>query len=461
MFDLSIFIFRRDLRLTDNTGLLKAASKSNKILPIFIFTPIQISDENSLKSSNSIQFMIESLFDLNESIQQINSRSQLFTFYGDEIEVLTKLCSRMNISAIFINEDYTPYSIKRDSRISQFCNENSIYFRKYTDILLIGTHDIAAKNGNRYYNFTFFYKNATKIKVNKPKFNKISFMESNEKLARYSIDNQNEMLLRRNFYQMNSQLAERGGRKKAMEILENIRKFKNYSQKRDCLTYQTTMLSAHNKYGTVSIREVYYYFIQSSPELVKQLYWRDFYYYVSIYFDSFYKYEHIYRNLKIKWNNNSKYYTAWIKGKTGFPIVDAAMNQLNTTGYMHNRARLIASSFFVKDLLLNWKYGEQYFSKKLVDIDRAQNLGNWNWSASFGLDNSSFLRILNPWTQSKKFDPECKYIKTWLPVLSDIPPNHLHNWNIHHKKYSNINYPSPIVDHSEQREKFKKMYKFN
>ncbi len=152
-------------------------------------------------------------------------------------------------------------------------------------------------------------------------------------------------------------------------------------------------------------------------------------------------------------------YKAWKKGQTGFPFVDAAMNQINQTGFMHNRARLVVSQFLVKDLLIDWKYGERYFSTKLVDIDRAQNVGNWNWSASYGLDNTSFLRIFNPWTQSKEYDPECVYIKRWLPQLKDVPNDHIHKWNVYYDKYPDINYYKPIVDHSKQRLKFIKLYK--
>ena len=144
---------------------------------------------------------------------------------------------------------------------------------------------------------------------------------------------------------------------------------------------------------------------------------------------------------------------------TGFPIVDAAMCELNTTGYMHNRGRLIVASFLVKDLLVDWKYGERYFSTKLVDIDRSQNVGNWNWSASFGLDATSFLRILNPWTQSKKYDPKAIYIKKWIPALKDIEPNHLHQWSKYNHLYPSISYPSPIVSHDVMRKKFIKLYK--
>lgn len=460
MHDISIFIFRRDLRLTDNTGLIQAAANSKKVIPLFILTPTQVSDQNKYKSSNSIQFMIESLYDLNDQIEKIDSKCQLWIAYGSEIDILTQITSELDIGSVYVNEDYTPYSIKRDNKIRKFCESNEIQFESYTDILLTGTLDVAAKNGNRYHNFTFFYNKTKSIPIEKPvqKF-EIDFLKAQKFSKDWKISIMDEYLLDNKFYEINADLAEVGGRHSGKKILKNIKKFKKYDSTHDTMSIPTTMLSAHNKFGTVSIREVYYATISLKNSLVRQLYWRDFYYYVSYYFDAFYKYQHVYKEYhNAHWLNNKNYYKAWTKGKTGFPIVDAAMNQLNQTGFMHNRARLIVSSFFCKDLIIDWKYGERYFGKKLVDIDRAQNVGNWNWSSSYGLDSASFIRILNPWTQSAKFDPNATYIKQWLPQLADIPPDHLHNWHLHFEEYD-IDYPKPIVDHSVQNKKFKKFFK--
>lgn len=461
MHEISIFIFRRDLRLIDNIGLIEASINSKKVLPLFILTPEQVSNKNKYKSSNAIQFMMESLYDLDNQIRKIDNKCQLWITYGNEIDVLEKIISNIDINAIYVNEDYTHYSIKRDNKILNFCDRNNLEFVQCTDLLLIGTHDISAKNGNRYHNFSFFYKNVKSIPISKPKLKfSVDFLKAQHFSKNWLINILDGYLLDQNFYQINHNLAEIGGRKCGLNILKKIKRFKKYNKTRDILHLSTTMLSAHNKFGTVSIREVYYAFLTLKNDLIKQLYWRDFYYYVSIYFDTFYTYDHIYRsyNPKSKWENNSDYFDAWKKGLTGFPIVDAAMKQLNKTGYMHNRGRLITASFLCKDLLIDWKYGERYFGKKLVDIDRAQNLGNWNWSASYGLDSTSFIRILNPWTQSKKFDPNCEYIKYWLPQLTDVPNSHLHNWNLYYDQYD-IDYPSPIVDHTVQSKKFKKFYK--
>jgi len=273
------------------------------------------------------------------------------------------------------------------------------------------------------------------------------------------------IFIKKRYYEINDNISIHGGRKNALVIFNHIKKFKYYAKTNDTMALSTTMLSAHNKFGTVSIREVYYIFKNKikSIELCRQLYWRDFYYYVGIHFKSFYRYEHIFKKhntkSKIKWTNNKQYYIAWKNAQTGFPIVDAAMRELNTTGFMHNRGRLIVASFLIKDLLTDWKYGEKYFSKKLIDIDRAQNIGNWNWSSSYGLDSSIFIRIFNPWTQSKVYDPQCIYIKKWIPELINVDPLHIHLWYKHYGEYSHINYFEPIVEHANARKKFIQFYK--
>lgn len=465
MYDLSVFIFRRDLRLDDNTGLAKALSESKSVIPLFIFTPTQVSNINKFKSSNSIQFMVESLYDLNQQIRDVNPKCRLWVTYNDEITTINKLYQKLKFDAIYFNEDYTPYALKRDREIINFCDKNNIACHTSTDILLLDTQDIAAKNGNRYHNFTMFYKKSLGYSIRKPNYHDgTNFKPPVLEFKKWEINLIDGFLLKKKFYQINNQLAVNGGRTNAVEIIKHIKKFKNYKNTKNIPIIPTTMLSAHNKFGTVSIREVYYAFKKDpTRELQKNLYWRDFYYYVGVHFKQFYRYEHIYKSVNNKnkfiWENNSQLFKAWKNALTGFPIVDAAMVELNTTGFMHNRCRLIVSEFLTKDLLIDWKYGEKYFGKKLVDVDRAQNLGNWNWAASYGLDSTSFLRIFNPWTQSKTYDSECLYIKKWLPELADVEASHLHEWDKYHGDYPSINYPEPIVDHGERRKLFIKFYK--
>ena len=329
-------------------------------------------------------------------------------------------------------------------------------------------NDIYAANGNPYRIFTQFYNKASNLPIRKPIYKKYrNFISTSQKLKKFNLRNYKQIFLDKKFYQINDQLAIRGGRTGGIKILKNLGQFRKYGETRDMMSTDTTHLSPHNKFGTVSIREVYYAIKSAakSSELCKQLYWRDFYYYVGVHFKGLYRHEHLTTkesNYQARWSFSSGHFKAWTNGLTGFPIVDAAMRELNETGFMHNRGRLIVSSFLVKDLLINWKYGERYFSHKLVDIDRAQNVGNWNWSSSFGLDSTPFLRILNPWTQSKEYDPNATYIKKWIPELWNVPADDIHNWYKSFHSYPqivSISYPKPIVVHSAQRTKFIAFYK--
>lgn len=462
---ISIFIFRRDLRLDDNTGLIKALLESEKVIPLFILTPTQVSGDNKYKSSNAIQFMIESLFDLDQQIKDINKSCKLWVMYGDEIETIKKIHKHINVDTIYLNADYTPYAKTRDNRIKKFCAESGIKLDISTDILLLDTQEIAANNGNRYHIFTQFYNKTKDMPIRKPNYDiGGNFLKLDQKFKNNNIKVMQEFLLTQEFYTINDDIAIKGGRSEGLASLNKLKKFKYYANTRNTMAIDTTKLSAHNKFGTISVREAYYAMISKakSVDLAKQLYWRDFYYYVGTYFDTFYTHDHIYKKPKknsAPWGNDKKMLKAWKTAQTGFPIVDAAMTELNTTGFMHNRGRMIVASFLAKDLLIDWKYGEQYFSQKLVDIDRAQNTGNWNWSASFGMDSTTFLRIFNPWTQSSEYDPDAEYIKKWLPELSDIPAKHLHQWDKFHTEHPEIDYPKPVVDHAVRRKLFQEFYK--
>ena len=458
----SVFIFRRDLRLDDNTGLLAAMRASSTIIPLFIFTPTQIA-KNKFRSSNAIQFMIESLEDLDQQIHASNLNARLWTMYGDEVTVLKKIHNIIPYEAIFVNEDYTPYSIKRDIRIRKFAKEKKVSFFEHSDSLLLDTQEIKAKNGNYYKIFTQFYNNAINKKIRQPNYEMYDhFRKVPVEMKKYNINNIKNFFLRKKWYEENPKLAIHGGRENGIMILKGIKLFKNYDSIRNYPEFETTHLSPHNKFGTLSIREVYNAFKKraKNAELCKQLYWRDFYYYICVHFPETFEYNHLMKKTKrsLIWENNKNLLKAWKTATTGFPIIDAAMTQMNNTGYMHNRCRMIVAMFLSKDLLVDWKYGEKYFTKKLVDIDRCQNIGNWNWSSSFGLDNTSFLRIFNPWTQSKEYDPNCIYIKKWLPELSGIPNEHIHNWYKFYDKYDV--YSKPIVDHEIQRKKYLKFYKY-
>lgn len=451
-----VVLFRRDLRIVDNTALTNARLDMHTIIPVFIFTPEQISD-NKYKSDNAVQFMINSLFELNSQIKNINDDSGLFTFYGHNIDILDELYDKYKFTSLYLNRDYSPYSLKRDKLIKLFCKKKHINFNSYHDSLLLDTQEIRTGNDTYYKIFGQFYKKTVGYNIRKPvKNTNFKFEKLNKN---YSITKINNFLLNNNYYQFNDNIALVGGRIEGLKLLTNASNYSNYKNIRNDMTKNTSKLSAHNKFGTISIREVYHRFKKNNQtDLIQQLFWRDFYYYVCIHFPKILQYKHI-NNIhgNLKWENNKTFFKKWTEAKTGFPIVDACMTELNVTGYMHNRGRMIVANFLAKDLLINWKYGERYFSQKLIDIDRCQNCGNWNWSSSFGLDSAPYPRIFNPWTQSKTFDPTATYIKKWLPELEKIPANHIHTWSKHYSKYS-INYPKPIVNHDERRKLFLNLF---
>jgi deoxyribodipyrimidine photo-lyase len=454
-YNFSIFIFRRDLRLEDNTGLIEALKQSNKVLPIFIFTPEQITTKNEYKSDNSVQFLMESLEDLNQDLKSY--KSKLLYFYGDVITVLKSLSQEVDIDAIFVNQDYTPYSKDRDSKIENFCNQNSVIFHSYDDICLLPIDSVKTGNGETYKVFTPFHRTAEKIKVRKvTKNNYKNYFNTRKKLKHACNPNKDIK------YQKNDNIRVRGGRENALEILKSINKFQNYNEDRNYPALNTTTLSAYNKYGCVSIREVYEKFtkvLKKDNSLIKQLYWRDFYYNIA------YSFPHVFGNAfkekydKIKWKYNQKYWDSWINGTTGFPLQDAGMRELNQTGFMHNRCRMITTMFLTKDLLIDWRLGEKYYAQKLVDYDPSQNNGGHQWSASTGTDSQPYFRIFNPWTQQKKYDNQCEYIKTWISELKNVPDKHIHEWNKYYKEHQDINYPEPIVDHDIQRKKALELFK--
>lgn len=236
--------------------------------------------------------------------------------------------------------------------------------------------------------------------------------------------------------------------------------FQNYKDTHDFPSLSTTLLSPHLKFGSLSIREVYHTIaakLGGEHSLIRQLYWRDFY--SQIAFHAPFVFGHPYQKKfqTLPWSENKKAFAAWCAGKTGFPIVDAGMRQLNQTGFMHNRVRMIVASFLVKDLHINWLWGERYFAQQLIDYDPAVNNGNWQWCASTGCDPQPYFRIFNPWLQQKKFDPEAEYIKKWVVELQDIPTQLIHNW---YRSDDIIpHYPRPIVEHSKESKKAKEDYR--
>lgn len=449
-----LFIFRRDLRLQDNTGLIEAASLSEAVIPCFIFDPRQIGSTNKYKSDNCIQFMIESLQDLDKELKR--AKSHLYIFKGKAHDVVRALIKNGEINAVFCNKDYTPFSIARDNAIKKICEKNNVEFHQYADLLLHDPDEVTKKNGTPYQMFTPFFKYAySHLIVRKPKrYTKSLFYRGKIKNSFFIADSKRAK---------NNFIASHGGRVQGLKILKKIDQFRDYEKLRNFPAMDaTTHLSAHNKFGTVSIREVYYAIqkrLGSSHALIRELYWRDFFTYVAFHFP------HVFGNSfkkqyeKLAWENNKKKFHAWCHGKTGFPLVDAGMRELNTTGYMHNRIRMITASFLVKDLHIDWRWGERYFAEKLIDYDPSVNNGNWQWVASTGCDAQPYFRIFNPWLQQKRFDAQCTYIKRWVPELEMVSSSVIHAW---FKKAGTISsdYPAPIIEHKHEAKVSKKIYLF-
>jgi len=452
-FKTAIIWFRRDLRLADNTALNQALEQSDVVYPCFVFNPQQL-ESNPHRSDSVIQFMLTSLGELDLALKE--KGSSLNCFYGEPGEVFSEIFANNKIDAIFLNKDYTPFAQKRDRTVSEVAEKQNAAFGSTHDLLLIEPDNALKSDGSPYTVYTPFFKNASKQVVRKcTTETQNTFSKTKLKGAK----NIQEITLD---FEPNSQLAAKGGRSEALAVLENISRYKDYEATRDFPALSTTTkLSAHHKFGTVSIREVYHQVskkLGSNHCLIKELYWRDFFTHIARHFPHVFKGAFHKRYDKLEWENNQEWFKAWCDGRTGFPIVDAGMRELNATGFMHNRVRMIVASFLTKDLIIDWRWGERYFAQKLVDYDPAVNNGNWQWAASTGCDAQPYFRIFNPWLQQKKFDAECEYIKRWIPELKDLSPKQIHSLHQEEQNLFSANYPPPIVDHREQKEIAEDLY---
>jgi deoxyribodipyrimidine photo-lyase len=457
-----IHIFHRDFRLYDNTALYELSKKCDKIILVFIFDPIQINPrKNEYFSSNCVQFMIESLEDLNNDINK-RYNSSLLLFHGDTMNIIKHIKSKWDFQYLSMNMDYTPFAKKRDNEILKWAQSHNINTIYTDDICLHPIKSVLTGNGEVYKVFTPYFRAASKISVRhteKEPYEKRQFIDDMKSSDMITFTDAHK------YYKKNDNVYIRGGRKDALKILTNLKEFKDYNNERDYPAIPSTMLSAYNKFGCISIRELHEVIVSKlgkSNKLYTQLYWRDFYYNIA------YEYGYVFGKAfrekynKLKWDNNNKLFEKWMKGETGVPIIDAGMRQLNTTGFMHNRLRMMVSMYLTKDLLIDWRWGEKYFATQLIDYDPAQNNGGWQWSASTGTDSQPYFRIFNPYTMTNKVDPDGEYIKTWLPEMIDVDPYDLSKWdnNKVRNKYNIIGYPKePIVDHKERREMVLEMFK--
>lgn len=455
----SLFIFRRDLRLQDNTALAECIRQSNIIHFLFIFAPEQVAN-NSYKSYNAIQFMIKSLQELS---QELNGK--LHFMYGTNVDVLQQCIKKWNINHFFCNADFSPYAIKRDAEIKTLMDTNNIktiFCEDYTlfGLGLIGTDDADAET-KQYKKFTPFYDHFIAKDIKKP----IHCNLSSHQIAPLSSFAKSLTSICKKIFgnvSWNDNIAVIGGRKNGLELLEKSTKEQHhYDTERDTFSYETSKLSAHLKFGTISVREVYWKWHNTFGKksgILRELFWREFFARALFHFPDVLSKSYQPKFKHIKWKGLEQDFNKWKEGKTGFPIVDAGMRQMNATGYMHNRARMIVASFLVKTLLIDWTKGEQYFATKLVDYDVASNNGGWQGISGTGIDMKPYFRDMNPWIQAKKFDKETKYIKQWVEELRDISAKDILNWNEKWQEHKGVYY-EPIADYIEQKKKMLQMYR--
>jgi deoxyribodipyrimidine photo-lyase len=442
----TLFIFRRDLRTYDNTTLNQIISKNPKmeIIPIFIFNKKQIEEkENRYYSKNAVQFLFESL----DELDFLN----FFYTSTNDIDVISKLYDKYKFETIAFNKDYTPFAIKRDAEIGKWASGKNISVISYEDYTIHNMGEIVKDDNKPYLKFTPYYRKSI-LKKPRPLFSETKFNFITDKSK--SINNYNHLRPAEN-----KMISVNGGRKKALEILGKLKKgqFNNYDKDRDYpYLDKTTKMSAYIKFGCLSIREIYYS-LPLTHGIVRELFWHDFYAIITFYFPYVFNNSFIKKYDAVKWNNNEEFFNKWKQGKTGFPIVDAAMRQLNTIGWMHNRCRMIVASFLVKNLLIDWRKGEEYFARSLVDYDPSSNNGGWQWCASTGTDSQPYFRIFSPTLQMKKYDPECIYIKKWVKELKDVPNKVILNWET--KQNQIINYPIPIINTKTTAAVFVKTFK--
>lgn len=440
----SIFLFRRDLRLYDNTGLSRALEMSQEVVPCFIVDPRQVGKDNDYRSMNAIQFMVEALQDLDKQLKAQQGR--LYILYGNADACLKKLLSQVEVDALFYNRDYTPFSCERDATLEKVCAASEVAVASFHDLTLYEPGSIVTSSGTAFKIFGAFLKNAKNVPVTKPKplshgkwyVKPMVMAQAHDKLYAKLVVHENPLL------------AVHGTYKDAQSILDSLDEFSDYARTRDFPSLPTTSLSAYLKFGLISVRQAYYALVDAvglRNPLLTQLYWRDFFMHALFDNPRLLGHAGVESRNALPWSYDKKHFQAWADGKTGFPLVDAGMRQLNATGFMHNRVRMIVASFLTKDLLIDWRWGERYFAQKLVDYDVALNNGNWQWVASTGTCSQPYFRVFNPWIQQKKFDPDCVYIKTWIPELTSVSAKTLHTL-FNAKRPVVSDYPLPMLDHA-------------
>ncbi|MEJ2636726.1 MAG: deoxyribodipyrimidine photo-lyase [Calditrichia bacterium] len=424
---ISIFWFRRDLRLNDNSGLYHALQSGSPVLPIFIFDT-EILDTLPDKNDRRVEFIHRELERLQK--QLISLGSSLIIRRGKPLEVWKKIIRDYRIDTVFANRDYEPYAISRDEQVKQLLKEQGTDFRLFKDQVIFERGEILKSDGNPYVVFTP-YKNRWLDTLNPGHL--ASF--PSEKLFVNFCPAPAASL---------PQLPELGFDKTGFSFPSgeiNTEIIKNYDKTRDFPAMDgTTRLGIHLRFGTISIRRLVQIAWELNRTFLSELIWREFFMMILYHFPHVVNRPFRERYSRIQWINDDEKFLRWCRGNTGYPLVDAGMRELNATGFMHNRVRMVTASFMAKHLLIDWRRGEQYFADKLLDFELSSNNGNWQWSAGCGCDAAPYFRIFNPTTQIRKFDPDLLYIRKWVP------------------EHNNSTYPSPIIDHKFARERALAVY---
>jgi deoxyribodipyrimidine photo-lyase len=424
---MNIFWFRRDLRIDDNRGFFEALQSNSSVLPVFIF------DKNILdqlaKNDARVTFIHELLSKINSELHK--KGKSLAIFHGTPVDIFDQLASENKIENVFTNHDYEPYSRQRDLAVFQIFKKYNIAFHTYKDQVIFEKNEVTKDDGLPYVVYTPYSRKW------KEKFKSIQLEDyrSEDFLDKIVAHSYPFLSLKQIDFEISKIKVP------PYDISEDL--IKKYEETRNFPALnRTSYLGAYLRFGAVSIRKMMSKAINEKNETFwNELIWREFFMQILWHFphtknDSFRsKYD------AIQWNNNEEEFKKWCEGKTGYPFVDAGMRELNATGHMHNRVRMIVASFLCKHLLIDWRWGETYFAQKLLDYEQSSNVGNWQWAAGSGVDAAPYFRIFNPTEQIKKFDKDLKYIKKWIPELQDF------------------SYPKPIVDHKFARERCLKIFK--
>ena len=425
---MNIFWFRRDLRLNDNCGLFEALIAGQKVLPIFIFDQEILS--KLPKDDARVSFIHQELENIHHQLKKIGS--SLTVCVGKPKDIFNSLSEKHQIETVFCNHDYEPYAIQRDLEIKELLRSKNINFKTFKDQVIFERNEITKKDGTPYKVYTPYSKKW----LESFEYKGIHFFPSEDHLT---------MCIEENTDQFPT-LEEIGFKKSSIkvasytatsELIDTYEATRNYPAKNS-----TSKLGTHLRFGTVSVRKMVDKASKSNNiTFLKELIWREFFMQILWHFPQTIKKSFKPKYDRILWKNNENDFDAWCKGETGYPLVDAGMRELNTTGFMHNRVRMLVGSFLCKHLLIDWRWGEAYFAEKLHDYEQSSNIGNWQWVAGCGVDAAPYFRIFNPTTQIQKFDKDLHYIKKWVP------------------EFQEVTYPSPIVEHKFARERCLKTYK--